>query len=75
MEEEEFELSERVQDKLEIQSKMEKLKKRKKELKSILQTETSAMFIAVGYPGESKTYQSIFSRHFQVLENQHLEKN
>ena len=75
MEEEEFVLSERVQDKLEIQSKMEKLRKRKKELKSILQTEPCAMFIAVGYPGESETNQCIFSRHFQVLENQLLEKN
>ena len=54
LEEEEFELSERVQDKLELQSKIEKLKKRKKELKSILQTEPCAMFIAVGYPGESE---------------------
>jgi len=52
LEEEEFELSERVQDKLEIQSKIEKLKKRKKELKSILQTEPCVMFITVGYPGE-----------------------
>ena len=59
MEEEEFELSERVQDKLEIHSKLEKLKKRKKELKSILQAESCAMFIAVGYPGESEAwYQS-----------------
>ena len=64
MEEEEFELSERVQDKLEIQSKMEKLRKRKKELKSILQTEPCAMFIAVGYPGESETYQCIFFTPF-----------
>ena len=63
LEEEEFELSERVQDKLEIQSKIEKLKKRKKELKSILQTEACVMFIAVGYPGESEEDLSKFYFH------------
>ena len=55
LEEEEYELSERVQDKIEAHTKMEKLKKRKKEIKSILQTEPCVMFIAVGYPGESVT--------------------
>ena len=53
LEEEEYELSERVQDKIEAHTTMEKLKKRKKEIKSILQTEPCVMFIAVGYPGES----------------------